>query len=47
MTHRHFEGLGIAKTVVTTDAGPGGVRLNSSAYRIYEVPVGFGISVPL
>lgn len=39
MTHRHFDGLGIAKTVVTTDLlARSAASLN---VPLYEVPVGF------
>lgn len=39
MTHRNFEGMGIAKTVVTTDMLTRSAKL--LAVPLYEVPVGF------
>ena len=39
MTHRHFDGLGIGKTVVTTDLLARSAKL--LGVPLYEVPVGF------
>ena len=45
MTHRNFEGLGIAKTVVTTDMLARAAKLLD--IPLYEVPVGFKYFGPL
>lgn len=45
MTHRHFEGLGIAKTVVTTDMLARAAK--KLGVPLYEVPVGFKYFGPL
>lgn len=45
MTHRHFDGLGIAKTVVTTDMLARAAK--KLGVPLYEVPVGFKYFGPL